>query len=59
MPFSVDKVAVEQTPPGHAPANIIKLRLLIKLGLQLRENFTFKTDCQGHFNASFIVIFYL
>ena len=27
--------AVEPTPPGHAPANIIGLKLLLKLGLDL------------------------
>ena len=41
--------AVEPTPPGHAPANIIGLKLLLKLGLDLdpdknehSSNFIFK-----------------
>lgn len=38
---SVGKAAVESTPPGHAPANIIGLRLLIKLGLDLYPDSTF------------------
>lgn len=31
----VGAAAVEPTPPGHAPANIIGLKLLMKLGLDL------------------------
>lgn len=29
----IGKVSIEPTPPGHAPANIIGLRVIIKLGL--------------------------
>lgn len=36
------KVPVDVTPPKHSPANIIGLKLLCKLGLQLdEEGFTF------------------
>ena len=38
---NVGKAAVEPTPPGHAPANIIGLRLLVKLGLALHPDSTF------------------
>lgn len=40
----VGKAAVEPTPPGHAPANIMGLRLLVKLGLSLRPDSTFKLE---------------
>lgn len=39
------KVPLDPTPQCHAPANIIGLRLLHRLGLCLRENgFSFSTD---------------
>lgn len=38
---NIGKIAVTQTPPGHAPANIIGLRLLTKLELGLTSNGTF------------------
>jgi hypothetical protein len=40
----VGKAAVEPTPPGHAPANIMGLRLLVKLGLSLRPDSTFTLE---------------
>jgi hypothetical protein len=38
---NVGRAAVEQTPPGHAPANLIGLRVLVKLGLSLNRDTTF------------------
>lgn len=41
--------AVEPTPPGHAPANIIGLKLLMRLKLNLSSsNFVFE-NIQGYF----------
>ncbi len=39
--ISESKAAVEPTPHGHAPGNIIGLRVLTKLGLCLNSDGTF------------------
>jgi hypothetical protein len=40
--------AVEPTPPGHAPANIIGLKLLLRLGLDLDPD-------KSMYNSSFVL----
>lgn len=32
------RIPIDITPPAHAPANIIGLKLLCKLGLELQED---------------------
>ncbi len=41
---NIGKAAVEPTPPGHTPANIIGLRVLVKLGLRISNDWTFCLD---------------
>lgn len=43
----IGKASVEPTPPGHAPANIIGLRLILKLGLSVGGN-AFQFNNQPH-----------
>ncbi len=43
------KTAVQPTPPGHAPANIMGLRLLVKLSLELKEDKTFSLRSMGEY----------
>ena len=45
--FGIGKASIEPTPPGHAPANIVGLRVIMKLELSTgRGSFRFNNTSE-------------